>query len=1022
MEKNKKREHFKDFEKRNFANKHKVSTIDEMRLRNNKDSNEKNRNNKYVNQKEFKGKDKDKNKFKSKNSKEILLDFDGTNFTSKKIKLNDDNTEVNPNKFIDDNRLINELRAKMKWEDYSLHQKLLDNISKLKFSKPTEIQSKVLGYLDKTEDLVVQARTGEGKTLCFGIPIVDSILKLYESHPSIIKKKSPLALILAPTRELGIQIKNHLENILLDSNAVYEAKKKELDIYNKNEASRVKFEKRKIQKVLNDKLNENKNKKNHKNLKNKKISESNQDLDLKEINETENKDEDNIIDELDNKEITEESTDDHNSNNSKKGKLYKLSIDELKEKLKEVNFVSKKINDMKVGPKLYHKIKIANILGGFAKVKQIKMLTRYNPEIIIATPGRLWEILENDDAKLDFNNLRFLVIDEADRMMQKNHFKELKKIVNLIYQSKEKSSKKNDSDVVDLKEKIKEIGKITNVKDLDFIDKEKDKKIEEDEDNEENEDNEDDENEQFEDEADENEEIDENDMEEVEDEEEDEELKEEVEINDENDENMERLEIDDDFDEDKFVANLLQQKGIKNAKVENVDMADLIDHIKDDIIDETGFIKKNKKDKKEIVPNESSNEIFVPDELGNKGRLRTILCSATIDIKSKEKNPLSKAKQKKNYDNNVKKNIKKSDESREILLLEELIKNLKFYNKLAYVKLDPHIKLTDENIPDLKTSFILPEKLELQGFKCQADNKDFYLYHILNQYKDKTIIVFSNSISQTKKIFSLFSYFDFNIKSLHSQMQQRSRIKKLDKFRSSSIKKNQITKIGNVLICTDVGSRGLDIPEVDVVINYHIPLTCENFVHRSGRTARANKSGICISLVSEKELTLYQKILRELKIYEISLKTMGISHLDQYKMMFDQVRKFEKDDFMTKKSNRESEWIKNQADKCEIIPDDDLLDEINKGRSNKPMLNKKRKKFALNNIEKKKLNQKILSHNISTSSYIDYSNVSELNKLLESENKKLKNLNLTETLRNSYNDLSGMKNKKHRKTRHVKRH
>lgn len=253
-------------------------------------------------------------------------------------------------------------------------------------------------------------------------------------------------------------------------------------------------------------------------------------------------------------------------------------------------------------------------------------------------------------------------------------------------------------------------------------------------------------------------------------------------------------------------------------------------------------------------------------------------------------------------------------------------------------------------------------------------------------------------------------------------MQQRSRIKKLDKFRTNKKSNNN----GNVLICTDVGSRGLDIPEVDIVINYHIPLTCENFVHRSGRTARANKSGICISLVSEKELNLYQKILRELKIYEISLKTMGISHLDQYKMMFDQVRKFEKEDFFTKKSNRESEWIRNQANKCEIIPDDDLLDEINKntksGDSSKSLLNKKRKKFALNNIEKKKLNQKILSHNISTSSYIDYSNVSELNKLLQSENKKLKNMNLTETLRNSYSDIAGMKKKKHRKTRHVKRH
>jgi len=99
-------------------------------------------------------------------------------------------------------------------------------------------------------------------------------------------------------------------------------------------------------------------------------------------------------------------------------------------------------------------------------------------------------------------------------------------------------------------------------------------------------------------------------------------------------------------------------------------------------------------------------------------------------------------------------------------------------------------------------------------------------------------------------------------------MKQRQRISKLDHFRKNA---KEVSK-GNVLICTDVGSRGLDIPEVDIVINYHIPLNTENMVHRSGRTARANKEGICYNLVSEKELNLYKSILRELKIMKLLLK------------------------------------------------------------------------------------------------------------------------------------------------------
>ena len=75
----------------------------------------------------------------------------------------------------------------------------------------------------------------------------------------------------------------------------------------------------------------------------------------------------------------------------------------------------------------------------------------------------------------------------------------------------------------------------------------------------------------------------------------------------------------------------------------------------------------------------------------------------------------------------------------------------------------------------------------------------------------------------------------FNAISLHSEMQQRQRLKKLDKFKSRKV---------NILVCTDVAARGLDIPLVENVVHYQIPKNIDTYIHRSGRTARIGHEGI----------------------------------------------------------------------------------------------------------------------------------------------------------------------------------
>lgn len=86
---------------------------------------------------------------------------------------------------------------------------------------------------------------------------------------------------------------------------------------------------------------------------------------------------------------------------------------------------------------------------------------------------------------------------------------------------------------------------------------------------------------------------------------------------------------------------------------------------------------------------------------------------------------------------------------------------------------------------------------------------------------------------------------------LHGQMSQNKRLAALNKFKA----KNR-----SILISTDVASRGLDIPHVDVVVNFDIPTHSKDYIHRVGRTARAGRSGQAITIVSQYDIELYQRI------------------------------------------------------------------------------------------------------------------------------------------------------------------
>lgn len=129
--------------------------------------------------------------------------------------------------------------------------------------------------------------------------------------------------------------------------------------------------------------------------------------------------------------------------------------------------------------------------------------------------------------------------------------------------------------------------------------------------------------------------------------------------------------------------------------------------------------------------------------------------------------------------------------------------------------------------------------------------KEAYLVYILNELAGNSFIIFCSTCATTMKTALLLRNLGFTAIPLHGQMSQAKRLGSLNKFKS---------KDRSILIATDVASRGLDIPHVDVVVNYDIPTHSKDYIHRVGRTARAGRSGKAVTFVTQYDVELYQRI------------------------------------------------------------------------------------------------------------------------------------------------------------------
>jgi len=129
--------------------------------------------------------------------------------------------------------------------------------------------------------------------------------------------------------------------------------------------------------------------------------------------------------------------------------------------------------------------------------------------------------------------------------------------------------------------------------------------------------------------------------------------------------------------------------------------------------------------------------------------------------------------------------------------------------------------------------------------------KNTYFASVMAHFQHYAAMVFCDTCLTAKKLSIFLRHLGYASICLHGQMTQAQRLGALTGFKAKERK---------ILVCTDVASRGLDIPAVDLVVNFDIPKNSKDYIHRVGRTARAGRSGRAISLVTQYDIEIFQRI------------------------------------------------------------------------------------------------------------------------------------------------------------------
>lgn len=143
------------------------------------------------------------------------------------------------------------------------------------------------------------------------------------------------------------------------------------------------------------------------------------------------------------------------------------------------------------------------------------------------------------------------------------------------------------------------------------------------------------------------------------------------------------------------------------------------------------------------------------------------------------------------------------------------------------------------------------EKIKQTAYVCHETQKLGIIKNIFKQGDLKRVIIFCGAKQKVKQVSQALKRMKINCGEMHSDLDQAQRDEVMFQFKSGQI---------DVLVATDILSRGIDIDDIAMVINYDVPHDAEDYVHRIGRTARADRDGVAITLVSKDDIYYFQQI------------------------------------------------------------------------------------------------------------------------------------------------------------------
>lgn len=259
-----------------------------------------------------------------------------------------------------------------------------------------------------------------------------------------------------------------------------------------------------------------------------------------------------------------------------------------------------------------------------------------------------------------------------------------------------------------------------------------------------------------------------------------------------------------------------------------------------------------------------------------------------------------------------------------------LMKCLKFRGEPKFIDVNPVSQMAD----GLKEGLIECGAMEKVSFNVKRWRmmlifQDLYLYTVLILNPGRRTLVFTNSISAVRRLTPLLSNLNMTALPLHSQMAQKARLRSLERFTAAR---------NSVLIATDVAARGLDIKEVDQVLHYHVPRSADTYIHRSGRTARGESSGVSVILCAPEEVLPTRRLASKVHAERSSgakrehfIQTLPVDRkmASRLKPRVDLAKKIADSVLAKEKAHSDDTWLRNAADELGVEYDSDDLEAVN---------------------------------------------------------------------------------------------